>query len=161
MCWSAYFIILSWVLNSKMWFSFFYLLCSLSVSVKRCEEESRWQQNHFLAVIKNQSASAASLSSFLELNLNHISCHTDSAAQKWMYQSFCSFAWSCSEFQKLMFKFLSRTVHCSLSFCLWLSLTSSKLSHVKSHSCSIQHIFTNICHMQLMSALFYSSCQAE
>ncbi len=98
MCWSACFMILSWVLNSRMWFSSFCLLCSLSVSVERCEEESREQQNHFLIIIKNQLASVMSLSSSLRLSLNHISYHTDSAAWEWTYQSFYLFAWSCNRF---------------------------------------------------------------
>ena len=110
MCWSACFMILSWVLNSRMWFSSFCLLCSLSVSVKRYEEENRWQQNHFLITVKNQSASAASFSSSLELSLNHISCYTDSVVQKWMYWFFCLFAWSYNRFQKLMFEFLSHSL---------------------------------------------------
>ena len=113
--------ILSWVLNSRMWFSSFCLLCSLSVSVERCEEESREQQSCFLTAIKNQSASVASLSSSLRLSLNHISCHTDSVVWEWTYWSFCLFAWSCNKFQKLMFEFLSH------SFSLWQMKEMTKL----------------------------------
>ena len=54
------------------------------------------------------------------------------------------------------------SVFFSLITVLFLTLTHLiKTLVCWSHSCSIQHIFTDICHVWLMSTSFYLSCQAE